>query len=572
MEAKQQHQYLPHSMPTQSLLDESVAAAARLAKQEGHMSARMSALQQRGLVPNPGSVDHAAVASVVGELDAELRVEVSARIDRVTVELHRELTRRFEEFQGRLDKLIELSEPLAKMDARLLRLEEARLDLRLGALESAAHHSAVFVPPPSKLDASMQFSSQPVSRPDFSPASLQFSSMQIPASPQWAGPEAMSPREFHTPLKPPLPVATRSGKDPSQIDSLSLPGVTARSSEHREAHAEVSQHHLLPPSSWNDLDLTTKEGEMVRYGEYVAGGSPLDSSAQTTAAVVEASSQINVTSSSSGCASTVVEDKSTSAIGEGMINARAFMEPSSSPVSRRESADPDELGTIAAAAAAAAAAYGKDGQAGALDWQPAISDELKSRLEGLMQSVKKTLSETRQQQSVKKERPARVSSSCTAPEQQQQRGVTPLKASPIAQVVGGSFVGSVGGSLTVPVRVLSPVRGCSPIRGSASVLIPQVPSQIAMAPTSGSALITQEVQMGEACMTEMHIGPQILRPVSIARQRGASPTRGCASPIRAVSPRRLVMTSAVIPVAPANPSTWTAEVAPAAGSGELQFS
>mmetsp|Transcript_145026 Transcript_145026/g.361762 ORF Transcript_145026/g.361762 Transcript_145026/m.361762 type:complete len:567 (+) Transcript_145026:108-1808(+) len=565
MEAKQQHQYLPYSLPTQNVFDQSVAA--QQAKDGGHAAARLSALQQRGLATNLGSVEQAALAAVVGELDAELRVEVSARIDRVTVELHRELTRRFEEFQGRLDKLIELSEPLAKMDARLLRLEEARLDLRLGALESAAHHSAVFVPPPSKLDtsmASMQFSCQPGSKVDGSPASLQFSSqaMQVPTSPQYEGPKSMSYLDSHTPLKPPSPVLLRFGNDPSQLDSLTLPGVTARSAEHTETYAAVSQQRSVPPPL-ADLDLTTHGAEMARVArEVLEGGSIVDGSmnmgTSQTMATMEASSRINVTSSSSGCASTVLEDKSTAALGAGIVNATTSTELSSAPETRRESANTDELKTLAAAAAAAAAAYGKAGLASSesalADWQPTISDELKSRLEGLVESVKKTLGETRPQRNGRSAMPA---SACAPPEQQQQQATSPFKGAP----VGGSLVGSVGGSLSASVipqsplraysaRVLSPVRSCSPVRGSASVLIPQVPSQITVAPGSGSALITQEVQMREARVTEMHIGPPILRSVSITRHRGASPTRA-SSPIRSMSPQRLIMTSAVIPaVAP----------------------
>jgi len=579
MEAKHQHQYQHQHLPplcASGAFEEDPPAQQ---KQISFASSRLSGLGAYATAGNPrlGSVEHAALAAVVGELDAELRVEVSARIDRVAMELQKDFTRRLDEMQSRMDKLIEDSDPVRKLDARLSRLEDARLDLRLGALESAAHHSAVFVPPPSKLDtsvASIQFSSQPpTSKLDASPGSLQFSSqpLQLPISPRCVGPSAMSYLDSHTPLKPPSPDIPRISEDLSHLDTpLSLPEVTVREREQDTDSVATISHQRQAPPPLMDLDLTTRVEEMAKVARELLAGeakSSLDGSmnlmaTSDTVAMTEASSLINGTSSSSsGCTSAEAEDKSSSVGGDAFANmmatamanvtAASAAYPETSLLHPQHEVPSDDLKTIAAAAAAAAAAsYGQGGGLGgaggaALDWQPMISDELKSRLEGLVESVKKTLGETRAQRNMR----SAMFPSCAPMVEQgggslsatvQPVGLSPLRASRITQVAGGSLSASVVAPQPIQVHA---ARSCSPVRPSASLVIPQAKPCVGLARTSSSAVIGQPVPSGNARVAEVHIGPAVLRSVSITRHRLQSPTRAT-SPIRG---------SAVIPSA--SPST-----------------
>jgi len=107
-----------------------------------------------------GSSDHVALAACVGELDAELRLELSKRLDKVVVDIREETAKRVGAVEVALEDIAsngvgaQRIERIAKLDTRMNRLEGARLELRLSALETAAQHCSLFVPIPSALDSS----------------------------------------------------------------------------------------------------------------------------------------------------------------------------------------------------------------------------------------------------------------------------------------------------------------------------------------------------------------------------------------------------------------------------------
>lgn len=91
-----------------------------------------------------GSAEQQALAACVGELDAELRVELSERINGVITDLRGEIAAAVGRIEGELQNF-RGAEPISRLETRLKSLESCRLDLRVGALESAAQHGAVFM-------------------------------------------------------------------------------------------------------------------------------------------------------------------------------------------------------------------------------------------------------------------------------------------------------------------------------------------------------------------------------------------------------------------------------------------
>eukprot|EP00928_Gymnodinium_smaydae_P034787 TRINITY_DN24582_c0_g1_i1.p1 TRINITY_DN24582_c0_g1~~TRINITY_DN24582_c0_g1_i1.p1 ORF type:complete len:878 (-),score=213.64 TRINITY_DN24582_c0_g1_i1:161-2740(-) len=93
-----------------------------------------------------GNGIHQLLAEVVpvvfGQLDAELRIQLDKQLSESSQDLRKEIGDKAASFEADLKRLA--AEPLSKVEGRLRALEAARLDLRVGALESAAQHSAVF--------------------------------------------------------------------------------------------------------------------------------------------------------------------------------------------------------------------------------------------------------------------------------------------------------------------------------------------------------------------------------------------------------------------------------------------
>lgn len=92
----------------------------------------------------PGHAEHVALAACVGELDAELRVELADRINTVVKELRQELGDNIQMVDEAIREIVSATGPVSRLEGRVRALEAARLDLRVGALESAAQHGAVF--------------------------------------------------------------------------------------------------------------------------------------------------------------------------------------------------------------------------------------------------------------------------------------------------------------------------------------------------------------------------------------------------------------------------------------------
>jgi len=92
-----------------------------------------------------GAETHVALAACVGELDAELRVELAERLNGVISDTRKEIDLRCGAFEEQVKE--DLNKKLTvveKLEVRVGRIESARLDLRLGALESAAQRASNF--------------------------------------------------------------------------------------------------------------------------------------------------------------------------------------------------------------------------------------------------------------------------------------------------------------------------------------------------------------------------------------------------------------------------------------------
>merc|ERR1719265_1163333 len=102
------------------------------------------------------TAQRAALAACLGEIDAELRLELDKRMKKVMADVRKEVADRIGALEavlqeetssggGNSSQVTEKDRlSLEGLEVRLRHLEASRLDLRLGALESAAHHSAVF--------------------------------------------------------------------------------------------------------------------------------------------------------------------------------------------------------------------------------------------------------------------------------------------------------------------------------------------------------------------------------------------------------------------------------------------
>lgn len=90
------------------------------------------------------SVEQAALVACIGELDAELRVEVNDHIEKVSSQLRCELKEQIVGLERQVKQGTSGSSIIEALCERLQKLEASRLDLRVGALESAAQRGAVF--------------------------------------------------------------------------------------------------------------------------------------------------------------------------------------------------------------------------------------------------------------------------------------------------------------------------------------------------------------------------------------------------------------------------------------------
>lgn len=113
--------------------------AGESASEVAHLGQRASTTSMAGL----GSADHVALAACVGELDAELRVELAEKLNTVISDCKKDIAVKVSASEEKLLKELEaLISPVEKLGSRVDKLEAARLDLRLGALESAAQRAS----------------------------------------------------------------------------------------------------------------------------------------------------------------------------------------------------------------------------------------------------------------------------------------------------------------------------------------------------------------------------------------------------------------------------------------------
>jgi len=129
--------------------------AARKRFQVDEMQTHMTtaALGGKGNLNGPGSSDttravnaeHAALAACLGEMDAELRMEMGKRLNQALADVRSEMVAGVKALEAELHNFA--SQSVAKLDNRIGCLETARLDLRLGALETAWQHAAPFMVP-----------------------------------------------------------------------------------------------------------------------------------------------------------------------------------------------------------------------------------------------------------------------------------------------------------------------------------------------------------------------------------------------------------------------------------------
>eukprot|EP00927_Polykrikos_kofoidii_P071191 TRINITY_DN67499_c0_g1_i1.p1 TRINITY_DN67499_c0_g1~~TRINITY_DN67499_c0_g1_i1.p1 ORF type:complete len:781 (-),score=109.04 TRINITY_DN67499_c0_g1_i1:543-2885(-) len=105
-------------------------------------NAKLAARFVGGVFPG-GNSDQLALAACIGEFDAELRVELNDRCNRMTAELRHEISARIGSMEDLLSQFTGGTRgETYSLDARVKALEDARLDLRLGALESGAQYSS----------------------------------------------------------------------------------------------------------------------------------------------------------------------------------------------------------------------------------------------------------------------------------------------------------------------------------------------------------------------------------------------------------------------------------------------
>jgi len=97
------------------------------------------------ITPVLGSAEHVALAACVGELDAELRMEIGERIRKVVGELRGEIAKSVGAVEAEFKRFSAGGPGLTQVRGRLDQLESARLDLRIGALESAWQRAASLV-------------------------------------------------------------------------------------------------------------------------------------------------------------------------------------------------------------------------------------------------------------------------------------------------------------------------------------------------------------------------------------------------------------------------------------------
>eukprot|EP00930_Biecheleria_cincta_P022288 TRINITY_DN16289_c0_g1_i1.p1 TRINITY_DN16289_c0_g1~~TRINITY_DN16289_c0_g1_i1.p1 ORF type:complete len:1133 (-),score=255.16 TRINITY_DN16289_c0_g1_i1:123-3521(-) len=117
--------------------------AGESASEVAHLGQRASTVS----IPGFGSADHVALAACVGELDAELRVELAEKLNSVISDCKKDIASKVLAAEEKFAKELEgVVAPMEKLGSRVDKLEAARLDLRLGALESAAHRASASLP------------------------------------------------------------------------------------------------------------------------------------------------------------------------------------------------------------------------------------------------------------------------------------------------------------------------------------------------------------------------------------------------------------------------------------------
>jgi hypothetical protein len=96
--------------------------------------------------------DQVALSLCIGELDAELRKDLHERINGVVSEMRKDIASSVGALEVEFRQLVSSTGILSRIEARVIALEEARLDLRIVKLEGAAQHSAVFTDSHALLD------------------------------------------------------------------------------------------------------------------------------------------------------------------------------------------------------------------------------------------------------------------------------------------------------------------------------------------------------------------------------------------------------------------------------------
>mmetsp|Transcript_37516 Transcript_37516/g.74455 ORF Transcript_37516/g.74455 Transcript_37516/m.74455 type:complete len:592 (+) Transcript_37516:53-1828(+) len=125
----------------------------RIEKQlrEGRKQSMTTAASGKGSLNSSGSQDtgrvvnaeYTALAACLGEMDAELRMEMGKRLTQVLADVRSEMAAGVKALEAELRNFA--SQSVARLDNRIGFLEAARLDLRLGALETAWQHASPFM-------------------------------------------------------------------------------------------------------------------------------------------------------------------------------------------------------------------------------------------------------------------------------------------------------------------------------------------------------------------------------------------------------------------------------------------